>query len=125
MRRLLAIVLLWALGLPMATPLFAAALNQDTGLPACCRRNGVHHCSSMTTGTSALPGGTHVAAAREKCPAYPAATTSIRTMDASLAASPLFAYLPRRAAETTVAAVRAISALSRSQHERGPPLQHI
>jgi len=124
MRRLLAIFLLCALGLPMAMPLFAAAVDQDTGLPACCRRNGTHHCSSMTAGTSALPSGTHVVASREKCPAYPAATTSIRTMDASLvAASPLFTELPRRVAETTAVEVRTVSDLSRSQHERGPPPQ--
>jgi hypothetical protein len=124
MRRLLAIFLLCALGLPMATPLFAAALDQDTGLPACCRRNGAHHCTSMMTGTSARPEGTQVAAPHERCPAYPAATTSVRKNDASLlAASPLLSDLPQRTAETTAVAIWTAAALSRSQHERGPPPQ--
>jgi len=47
-------------------------------------------------------------------------------MDASLvAASPLFADLPRRSAETTAVAAWTASALSRSQHERGPPPRQL
>jgi hypothetical protein len=46
-KRLLAILLLLALGLPGVEPLFALSLGDvENKLPACCRRNGVHHCNS-------------------------------------------------------------------------------
>ena len=46
-KRLLAILLLLALGLPGVAPLFALNLGDaESKLPACCRRNGAHHCNS-------------------------------------------------------------------------------
>lgn len=107
-------------GLPMASPLFAAGADQDTGLPACCRRNGAHHCSIATaTGRSQ---GTQIAALREKCPAYPATTTLIRHNDVSLlVASPLFSQQPARAVDALPLAFLTPDALDRSRHERGPP----
>ena len=43
-RRLVAILLFAAFALPLAVPAFALGQNADAGLPACCRRTGVHHC---------------------------------------------------------------------------------
>jgi hypothetical protein len=62
MRRLLALVLLAVFNLPLAVPI-AFASDPDSRLPACCRRNGKHHCVMMMQsqpGTSgpALQAGT-------------------------------------------------------------------
>jgi hypothetical protein len=43
--RLLASVLLLIVSLPWFAPL--AASTPDSGLPACCRRDGKHHCAMM------------------------------------------------------------------------------
>ena len=122
MRRLLAILLLCVFGLPMATPLFAAAVDQDAGLPACCRRHGAHHCSMSGMESSGHSHGTQLTALREKCPAYPAATTTIRHNDASLVAvSLVFSPHPSRTAETFEKPVHTAAALDLARHERGPP----
>src|ERR1700712_1239470 len=44
MRRLLAILLLAAFGLPVVAPLLASGQDLEQSLPACCRRHGTHHC---------------------------------------------------------------------------------
>lgn len=55
-RRLLAIAIVLLLGLPTVAPLFALGTGADPNLPACCRRDGKHHCmlemSGMTSSAS-------------------------------------------------------------------------
>ncbi len=65
--------------LPAASPLFAMGDDAaDAGVPACCRRNGKHHCmmsmaeraqSAETQG----PRGPQLGTMQEKCPYCPAA----------------------------------------------------
>ena len=52
-------------------PLIAAVTLADTAskLPACCRRNGKHHCAISTGGTPA--DGPAVTASQTKCPLFP------------------------------------------------------
>lgn len=45
-RRCISMLLLLLFGLPFVSSLVAASgLTPDAGVPACCRRNGVHHCT--------------------------------------------------------------------------------
>ena len=44
MRRALALILLAGFSFPLIAPLFTSGPD-DAALPACCRRNGKHHCA--------------------------------------------------------------------------------
>lgn len=44
MRRFLSILLLALIGLPLVAPLLGLGATQGFRLPACCRKNGEHHC---------------------------------------------------------------------------------
>lgn len=123
MRRILSIFLALFFGFgPLAATLGA---SDDAGLPACCRRNGAHHCvmsaamrAWMFEAESRTPGFT----APSHCPLYPtgapAATAPVHALAAATAAqsAPVFAALaaiPYRASVRS-AALRTIAA-------RGPP----
>jgi hypothetical protein len=69
MRRITTALLLILLTCPMVTPLLA--INSQSDLPACCRRNGKHHC----TGNMRMPASdeTQVTGAGMKCPMFPTA----------------------------------------------------
>jgi hypothetical protein len=49
MRRFLAITLFAVLTMPVVLPLVASPADAESLLPACCRRNGKHHCAMMAT----------------------------------------------------------------------------
>jgi hypothetical protein len=53
MRRLLAIFVLYVIGCSSVAPAAFAAAYADT--PACCRRDGKHHCESGMSGMSQTP----------------------------------------------------------------------
>ena len=94
MRRALAIFLLAVISSPLVAPLLQADTASD--LPACCRRDGKHHCamaSMADEASSATPAFTQF---HPKCPLFPrvgvlpadsktglaAATLSLAAMDA-------------------------------------------
>lgn len=124
MRRILSILLTLVLGLgPAMASVPANALTlgwnahgDESGLPACCRRHGAHHCAMGTQATSE----TSVSAAG-CCPYWPHALAS--------AAAPLAALKPeshalRIAVEHRSASQAEIAAgISdrRSWPKRGPP----
>jgi hypothetical protein len=66
MRRALALLLLVGFSFPLIAPLFASGPS-EASLPACCRRNGKHHCAM---GASALVSSRYATVA-SKCPCYP------------------------------------------------------
>lgn len=69
MRRAPAALLLLLLSLPLIAPLFASTPD-DSQLPACCRRNGRHHCAmSMAMGLANIP--SRFVVVSEKCPYSP------------------------------------------------------
>ena len=84
MRRLLAISLLLLFSFPLVSPLFALSANTEASLPACCRRNGTHHCHLNIQQTSASAGQDAIFATPSKCPFYPGAATLVRHNDAKL-----------------------------------------
>jgi hypothetical protein len=78
LRKLIAIALLAVFGLPVASPLFALAPKSESNLPACCRRNGKHHCMmDMAERNQLLGDRSGFSAPLEKCPYSPAAILSL------------------------------------------------
>jgi hypothetical protein len=59
-RRLLAISLLLLFSFPLVSPLLALSANPETNLPACCRRDGKHHCQMNMQRSSASTDGAAV-----------------------------------------------------------------
>jgi hypothetical protein len=116
MRRILAIALLIAFGSPFVLPLLASTADSQAGLPACCRRNGAHHCSGMTLAATGGP-----AAHALPCRFFPSRSTvpsqsAPFTVVPALAGEPLHALIPlapgQRLAHTSVPS---------SNLQRGPP----
>jgi len=70
MRRALSVLLL----IVMSFPLLAGGFVSAQDVPACCRRDGRHHCASMTA--DAESNGPAVAAVQTKCPCYPKAAST-------------------------------------------------
>jgi hypothetical protein len=106
----------------------SAALGgtEDASLPACCRRNGAHHCamSMETTAEAVQRGSTPIVSAPLTCPYYPgsvaAITGSIQALVAAAISIPALAARSYRAAAVTLAAV---SQPNRTHAGRGPPSQ--
>lgn len=122
MRRLLAISLLLLFSFPLVSPLFALSANPDANLPACCRRNGTHHCHLNMQQASATAGRDAVFATPSKCPFYPGAATLVRHHDAKLhtIAGLLVEAVHHSAIKApTYAYVRV--ALDTAWQKRGPP----
>jgi len=117
MRRLLAILLLAAFGLPTVAPLLAQTQDPDRNLPACCRRNGSHHCALSMAATS---NNTPTAAAR--CPFLPQHATPANLIPAAFLAAHASIRLPiaSQSAPAQAETQRRISR-ERSRHTRGPP----
>ncbi|WP_058185614.1 hypothetical protein [Terracidiphilus gabretensis] len=136
MRRALSILLVAIFGFASFAPLVQS--SHASRLPVCCRRRGVHHCSSMgempedaaarivaassgaNSGTNSGPAAT--VGAPSRCPLYPGALHATLT--------PVFAPAPQHfvpAASQTVERIHAFSATyadssSSSAHAvRGPP----
>jgi hypothetical protein len=117
MRRLLALLLLASFGLPVAASALALGQSPDTRLPACCRRNGAHHCAMQMAVPNGAPAITAV------CPHFPQPSATSPSNTSSALAPPaqttllhLVALTATRQADTQ----RRISR-ERSRHKRGPP----
>ena len=122
MRRLLAILLLLIPGLPLVSPLIVAAAGQDASLPACCRRNGAHHCSAMMSADAGSSAATRIQALRERCPSYPAAAVSVFHGDTAAITSALFLHVhPELESSSFDRSASVSSRIDRTKHDRGPP----
>jgi hypothetical protein len=143
MRRFLAITIMLLLGLPMVSPLFALDVDA-ANLPACCRRDGMHHCmmagmmmagmssggmmtAGSSTGASATPDtGTSqptFAIVTAPCPYGPQGMPGAVHRDWTLdTASAVFAGLMAHpAGSPQTESKRRLSSL-RARHKRGPPV---
>ena len=124
LRKVLSILLLAVFGLPIVSPLFALSTTEATRLPACCRRDGKHHCVAVMADRGNLTGrGTQLSTQTERCPYYPAVLVATHN---ELLALPIgdaiFASLvghPSAVAQTE--SMRRISR-DRSHRKRGPPI---
>jgi len=120
-RRVLSFTLLLLFSLPLISPVLALTAGSDANLPACCRRNGAHHCTRATHPTDP-DAGINLSAIPQHCPAYPAVVTSARHGDLSFqAVSLIFAGIVSHPTVRPQTHARARIALDISRQKRGPP----
>jgi hypothetical protein len=121
-RRILSITLLLLVSLPLISPLLALAAGPGANLPACCRRNGAHHCMLKMQAAETLGSGVRLSAIPQRCPAYPAVVTPVKHGDLSFdAISLIFAEIVSHPSVKSQTQARARVALDRSRQKRGPP----
>jgi hypothetical protein len=124
LRKLITIALLAVFGLPFASSLFALTPKNEANLPACCRRNGKHHCMMSMAERDKLAGDKPAfAAPPEKCPFAPSHSLIVPNRDlvGILPSSAIFVGLISHPAvyPQTLALWRINR--DRSNHKRGPP----
>jgi hypothetical protein len=129
-RRLLAISLLLLFLAPAVMPLFALGANSDANLPACCRRNGKHHCAMspemMQAMMQSMMNGTQVNVLPMKCPMYPRAITTAHHDELSFhTAALIFAAIVSHPAIHLQTEARARVALDCARQKRGPPAAQL
>jgi hypothetical protein len=120
LRRLLSILLLAAFGFPVVSPLFASSTTEGTSLPACCRRDGKHHC--MADRGNLKQHGMQFSAPAEKCPYCPSTLAAAHSKLLALpTADAVFASLVSHPA--AIAQIESMQRISRdrSRQKRGPP----
>jgi hypothetical protein len=127
MRRFTTILMLALLSGSFAIPLMHAAMSDpESGLPACCRRSGEHHCAIMDqylrTKASGAPAFT---APPTHCPLYPHGRTQSWTR--SVAAilpirGAIYATLQSHPACQAQTLARYRVSFDRSRQKRGPPV---
>jgi hypothetical protein len=111
------LILIFSLG-PMAATLQA---DDESGLPACCRRHGAHHCSMGTDTAQAAgePGAAFSAPAR--CPFFPRAIAPLLQAQTALTAhAGDLQFAVERAPRARVRAAT-LQRSARSHSVRGPP----
>jgi len=118
MKRTLAALLVLVFGLPLVAPAFVSIADRSE-LPACCRRNGAHHCA-MGSISAAVPA--HFRTVASNCPWWPAGHVrlmlphAVATQSAAVAGHLAHAAMLVREAE----AGYRISC-ERTRQKRGPP----
>jgi hypothetical protein len=126
MRRLLSFALLLVFGLPVVAPALGPTAEAEINLPACCRRNGAHHCTKTPEQLAAMLHGNQFNAVQSKCPCCPSAPINLhqQTMALHSPGSRLIAFVSL-AAKCRQAKAWARVALAGARHKRGPPVVRI
>ena len=126
MRRVFSIVLVLLFGFgPLASALPGA---EDAALPACCRRNGAHHCAMAVSMMAAMArmaaDGRESVSAPMTCPYYPGPVIAALMPAAhALAASPAaLSGLHTTTAAPAPLLIAKFSAPNRTNAGRGPPV---
>jgi hypothetical protein len=111
---LLATVLSWMLVLP----LFAGSVALQ--LPACCRKDGTHHCAM---GAASSGDGSGALVSRNKCGSFPRYTVAAHTnqLGATSNASFIFAGVVSHPAASSHTEAGFRISYHRSRQKRGPP----
>jgi hypothetical protein len=120
MPRASAILLLALFGFLLISPAVVADANSN--LPACCRKDGKHHCSMTSPDESEESGGA-LQSVRSKCPMFPgSAAAPAHSSAAAARPTDLFfaSLVGHPAAHAQTDAPYRVS-FSRSLHKRGPP----
>ncbi|MGI4829372.1 MAG: hypothetical protein ACRYFU_14440 [Janthinobacterium lividum] len=130
-RRIIAILLFAAFVLPFALPGLALGQDGEAGLPACCRRTGVHHCgmnraepqaSAATVSTDLRWKDLQWKAPLQRCPFCPGTlTASHENLLALPAAQGSFAEFFSHPAGLAQTESKWRIARDRSRQKRGPP----
>jgi hypothetical protein len=122
MRRAIAISLMMLFSWTLIAPFYAR--DSDANLPACCRKNGKHHCAMRTMGKLAgnQRGFSTVA---EKCPycLLSVSSTNSPTYKTEAAGEFYAEFVSHPALALQTEAHFRISSL-RSHQKRGPPTSH-
>ena len=118
MRRATSILLLLLFSFPLITPLFASA--QESNLPACCRRNGAHHCLGMA---DMVHSNQNRPSLHERCPylAHAAVTMQMQRVFMQQPQSRFAAIIVHPTGRPQTEARYRI-AFSHSRQKRGPPV---
>jgi len=118
MRRTLALLLVALFSVPLFTPLLAA--DQRRELPACCRRDGQHHCSMPSRPAAAQSDGPALEA---RCSLYPRASSFFSGPQSARLAAPAEFQVPQRCAANLADQVEsaALSTVFGAPDSRGPP----
>jgi len=118
MRRAFAMLLVGMFSFSLISPAVFAE-HADAKLPACCRRDGKHHCA-MPAGAASPSGQTLQA---DKCRFYPCATTIPPGQTVSLppVAQVIVAGLLTHPASCPTAETLCRISFSRAGQKRGPP----
>ena len=116
-RKVLAIALLTLFSLSLI-PLSAFASDPEAGLPTCCRRNGRHHCSLATQGSSSGP-----ALQASPCSFFPGVIGVTASPNAGVLVTPLVSRVSRASASATPLATKTPSQVlfHSPRQQRGPP----
>jgi len=118
-RRALAISLMLFFSLPLVSSLFGPSLA-EAAAPACCRREGRHHCE-MAVQDVTQSSGAH--AVREKCPYTPAAPSVLLVPSfAPSTAAAVFAGVMRHPAVSPQTNAQRRVSFDRARQKRGPPV---
>jgi hypothetical protein len=118
LRRILAISLVLSVSFPLICAVLPSGMG-DANLPACCRRDGKHHC--MMRGMENLQ-GSRITAVSEKCPCGPFATARvILPRFAPATAQAVFANLARHPAGSPQTEAQYRISFDRARQKRGPP----
>jgi len=117
-RRIFATLLMALIGFPLISPAFLASDAEST-LPACCRRNGSHHCSILARQSRAA--GPAVETGR--CLSFPVATAlpGNRAASSPGISRTIFCGLISHAASRPQAQALYRVSYSRTGQKRGPP----
>ena len=124
LRKFIAIALLAFFGLPFASTLSALTPKSEANLPACCRRNGKHHCMMSMAEREKLAGDKPAfAAPPDKCPFAPshALIAPNRDQVGLLPGRAIFAGLISHPAVYSQVLAQWRINRERSNQKRGPP----
>lgn len=126
MRRLFAILLLLAFGLPLMAQALALTGDPDVKLLACCRRNGAHHCAMRMGNSSPDAQAEQIEAPPMRCPAAPQAVSPSPHHDLAISGPALFSA-QIESHPSTILQVEAWGrlALEGTRQKRGPPAQPL
>ena len=118
MRRSISLALLLLFGLLPLTPLFAP--DSEANLPACCRRNGKHHCAMRMAGVEGDRAGFNTVS--EKCPCYPIGVIVAHSTANPETRRQILPAISRHLTGVAFPEAYYRLWLDRSHRERGPPL---
>jgi len=123
LRKLISILLLAFFGLPFVSPLLASTAKSEANLPACCRRDGKHHCMMRVAERSESSSRrAEFHAPFEKCPYCPAfVLTSHHSQTGMISSSAAFAELLSHPSVHPQTESRWRVSRDRSRNKRGPP----
>ena len=122
MRRVPAIMLVFLFSFSLIGP--ALFVDAESSLPACCRRDGKHHCAMMDRDMAQAPtSGLAVDALRTKCPFFPDGGAVLPHSGAALLATsqPVGVLIVRQIATPAQAEAGHRLSFNRFHQKRGPP----